>query len=59
MGSCYIDDHTAGEHIHRDITPCNTKEPQQSAVLERSVKDYLFRPVPSRLQERQKEEEKG
>ena len=27
MGSCYLGDHIAGDHIHMDITTCNIEEP--------------------------------
>ena len=29
MGSCYLGDHIAGDHIDTDITICNIEEPQQ------------------------------
>ena len=32
MGKCYSIDHTAEDHIHKDIT-CNTAEPQQKYRL--------------------------
>ena len=37
MGSCYSDDHIAGDHIHMNVTTCNIEEPQQKPALERSV----------------------
>ena len=39
MGSCYSDDHIAGDHIHTDITTCNIEEHSRSTALERSVID--------------------
>ena len=33
MGSCYLGDLIAGDHIHKDITTYNTEEPQQKYLL--------------------------
>ena len=33
MGSYYSGDSIAPDHIHMDITPCNTEEPQQKYRL--------------------------
>ena len=33
MDSCYAGDHTAGDHIHTDITTRNTEEQQQKYRL--------------------------
>ena len=33
MGSCYSGDHKAEDHIHTDITTCNSKKPQQKYRL--------------------------
>ena len=40
MGSCYSADHIAEDHIHTDIT-CNIEEPQESAVLKRSIIEHF------------------
>ena len=29
MGSCYLGDHIAGNHIYSDKSTCNIEEPQQ------------------------------
>ena len=33
MGSCYSDDHIAGDHLHTEITTCNSEEQQQKYRL--------------------------
>ena len=33
MGSCYSGDHIAEDHIHKDISTCNTEEPQRKYSL--------------------------
>ena len=33
MGSCYSGNHIAKDHIHTDITTCNTEEPQHKYRL--------------------------
>ena len=40
MGSCYTDDHVAGNHTHSDITTCLIEEPKEK---------YRFRTVSNRL----------
>ena len=42
MDSCYTADHTAGDHIHTDITTCNTKRPKQKYHLG-NVSKWLLR----------------
>ena len=39
MGSCYLGDHIAGDHINTDITTCNNEEPQQKYRLGTEVID--------------------
>ena len=33
MGSCYLDEHNAEDHIHTDITTCDTEESSQKYRL--------------------------
>ena len=33
MGSCYSDDHIAGDHIYTNLTTCNIEEPLQKYCL--------------------------
>lgn len=33
MGSCYSGYHIAEDHMHTDITACNTEEPQEKHLL--------------------------
>ena len=33
MGSCYSDDHIGGDHLHTEITTCNSEEQQQKYRL--------------------------
>ena len=43
MDICYSDDLIGTDHIHTDITTCNTEESHLKYALERPVKDYWGR----------------
>ena len=42
MGSCYSDDHTAGDHMHTDITTTYNKEEQQQKYCIETVSNRLW-----------------
>ena len=40
MGSCYLEDHIAEDHIHTDKTTYNIKEQQHKYALKLAVLEY-------------------